>query len=68
MKIDPYQHKEKYKVWQERVKSGIPDITKANSDIILSYLHDMEYGLNVSMKSVKGGRSFIRLNTLREKV
>ena len=28
----------------------------------------MEHGLNVSAKSVKGGRSYIRLNSLTEKM
>ena len=57
MKIDPYNHEEKYKKWYARVsKEGIPDISKENSDLILQYLDDMEHGLNVSIASVKGGR------------
>jgi len=68
MKIDPYKHEEKYKRWMEKVKvEGIPDISKENSKIILQYILDMEHGLNVSLKSVKGGRSYIRLNTIKEK-
>jgi len=68
-KRDPYKHEEKYRNWQERVlENGIPDVSKTNSDLILKYIHDMEHGLNVSRKSKKGGRSFIRLNTLREKI
>ena len=66
MKIDPYKHKERFRAWQEKVKNGIPDISKYNSDLILRYIRDMEHGLNVSMKSPKGCRSFIRLNTLRD--
>jgi hypothetical protein len=31
MKIDPYNHKEKYLNWKEKVKDGIPGITKENS-------------------------------------
>ena len=38
MKIDPYKHKEKYLIWKEKVKQGIPDISKINSEIILSPL------------------------------
>ena len=68
MKIDPYNHKERYLSWKEKVKEGIPDISKENSDIILQYLGDMEKGVNVSSKNVKGSRSFIRLNTLKEKL
>jgi integrase len=68
MKIDPYKHKEKFLTWKEKVKNGIPDISKQNSDIILQYISDMENGLNVSSKSVKGARSHIRLNNLRQRM
>ena len=69
MKIDPYNHEERYKVWKaQALENGIPDISKQNSDIILQYVDDMEHGLNVSLKSVKGGRSYIRLNTIKEKL
>ncbi len=68
MKIDPYKHKEKFLTWKEKVKNGIPDISKQNSDIILQYISDMENGLNVSAKSVKGARSYIRLNNLRQRM
>lgn len=69
MKVDPYNHKEKYQVWKEKVLvSGIPEMSKTNSDLTLQYLQDMEHGLNVSIESVKGGRGYPRLNTLREKM
>jgi integrase len=68
MKIDPYKHKERYLGWKEIVNEGIPEISKSNSYIILQYLSDMEKGINVASKSVKGSRSFIRLNTLRSKL
>ncbi len=69
MKIDPYHHEERYKIWKEKVtKEGIKGITKENSDLIIQYVSDMEHGLNISLKSVKGGRSFIRLNTIKEKM
>ncbi len=68
MKIDPYNHEQRYKNWLEKVKQNIPNISKTNSNLTLQYISDMEHGLNVSIKSVKGGRSFIRLNTLREKM
>lgn len=67
MKIDPYNHEEKYRDWMERVqKEGILEIGKENSDLIIKYVSDMEHGLNVSIGSVKGRRSFIRLNIIRE--
>jgi hypothetical protein len=68
MKIDPYKHKEKYQAWKIREKGGISGISKENSDLILKYLNDMEVGSNIAKGSVKGARSFIRLNTLRDKL
>ena len=68
MKIDPYKHKERYLSWKEKVSNGIPKISKENSDMILQYLNDMEKGLNVASVSIKGSRSYIRLNTLRDKL
>ncbi len=67
-KIDPYKHKENYLAWRERISDTMPDVSKENSDIILRYVDDMEKGLNVAQVSVKGGRSYIRLNTLRSKM
>ena len=69
MKRDPYKHKEIYLAWKEKVsQSGISEINKYNSKIILQYLEDMEHGINISISSPKGGRSYIRLNTLRQKL
>lgn len=69
MRIDPYKHKERYENWKEKVLvSGMNGISKENSNLIIQYVTDMEHGLNVSSVSVKGGRSFIRLNTIKEKM
>ncbi len=69
MKIDPYKHEERFKAWMQKVReTGIPEMSKENSDLTIQYLSDMEHGLNVSLKNVKGGISYIRLNTLREKM
>ncbi len=43
-------------------------MTKYNSDITLKYLDNMENGINISTKNVKGSRSHIRFNTIREKM
>ncbi len=69
-KIDPYNHKESWIRWKTKVRElgGIPGTSRANSDIILQYLEDMEVGINTSMKSKKGARSFIRLNTLKQRL
>jgi len=69
MKIDPYKHKERHLKWKEKIaERGISDVSKRNSEIIIQYLGDMEFGLNVSTKSQKGSRSYIRLNTLRQRL
>jgi integrase len=68
MKIDPYNHQEKYLAWKQKIPNGILDISKANSDVILNYISDMENGLNISTKSIKGPRSYIRLNNLKQRM
>ncbi len=68
MKLDPYKHKERYLAWKARIGSVIPEISPQNSELILRYLSDMERGLNVAQGSTKGSRSYIRLNSLREKL
>jgi len=69
MKKDPYNHKGIYENWRKKVNTnGIPEISKYNSDLILKYLNDMGCGYNVSRVSSKGSRSYIRLNTLRQKL
>ena len=67
MKRDPYKHKERYLKWRNNVEKGISDVTGTNSQLILTYLDDMEKGTNISNLNIKGSRSYIRLNTLREK-
>ena len=69
MKIDPYNHEQRYKKWKVQVLvSGIPTISEQNSDLILQYLEDMEHGINISSINKRRGRSYIRLNTLKEKM
>ena len=68
MKRDPYRHRERYLNWKKSIEDGIPGISQNNSDLTKRYLHDMENGINVSLSNRKGARSYIRLNTLREKM
>ncbi|MGK0209114.1 MAG: hypothetical protein ACI83O_000379 [Patescibacteria group bacterium] len=69
MKIDPYKHKERYLAWKEKVqRNSIPNISTENSKIILDYIYDMEMGLNVSIRSIKGARGYPRLNNLRQRM
>ncbi|MAG61228.1 hypothetical protein CMI43_00175 [Candidatus Pacearchaeota archaeon] len=67
-RYDPYNHEKKWKDWKLKVKSKIPDISKTNSKVILQYLDDMEVGINIAKGTVKGGRSYVRLNTLKERM
>ena len=70
MKLDPWKHKEKYLKWKNGIEGVgyIKGISKANSDLVLRYIFDMEVGINVSAKSVKGARSYIRLNNLKQRM
>ncbi|MDD5191557.1 MAG: tyrosine-type recombinase/integrase [Candidatus Nanoarchaeia archaeon] len=68
MKIDPHKHKERYFAWKDKIRGSIPDISKINSDLILHYIDDMEKGLNIARGSVKGARSYPRLNNLRQRM
>ncbi|MDP3026126.1 MAG: hypothetical protein Q8N63_00335 [Nanoarchaeota archaeon] len=67
-KIDPYKHKERYLRWKEKTQSAIPEISRENSELIKEYLRDMESGVNIARGTKKGSRSYIRLNTLRQKM
>jgi len=44
MKRDPYKHKERYLKWRKNVGKSIPEVTETNSQLILTYLNDMENG------------------------
>lgn len=69
MKLDPYNHQQKYYDWKTKVlQTGIPKMKKENSDKIINFVLDMELGLNVSAKSVKGSRSPVHLNNLRQRM
>lgn len=68
MKIDPHNHKERYFAWKEKIRGRIPEISKTNSELILRYLDNMEKGLNIAKGSVKGSRSYPRLNNLRQRM
>ena len=69
MKIDVYGHEQRYKNWKkEVVKTGEAGLTQKNSDILIQYILDMEIGANVSKISKKGGRSYPRLNNLRQRL
>ena len=69
MKVDIFKHKERYLNWKNKFEnSNIEGLTKENSDLVKRYVFDMENGLNVSVKSAKGSRSYIRLNNLKQRL
>lgn len=68
MKIDPYNHKENFLGWKAESQKGISGLSKANSELILKYLNDMERGINVATGSIKGSRSYSRLICLRNRL
>ena len=67
-KRDPYNYEERWTNWKKSVKNGIPELSKANSDIILECLTDLELGLNVSDNVPKGARASSRLQDLKSKL
>ncbi|MGB3479900.1 MAG: site-specific integrase [bacterium] len=66
---DIYHHKEQFEKWIKKVeKQKIKDLTKINSDLLISWIKDFRIGINISNQSKKGERSFTRLNHLRQKL
>jgi len=69
MKKDVHGHEQRYRRWKKTVQEeGEPELTKRNSNILMKYIFDMEIGANVSRSSKKGGRSYPRLNNLRQRL
>lgn len=69
MKIDIFKHKERYLKWKKKYEdSDIDAISKENSVIIKKYIFDMEKGINISVTSAKGSRSYTRLNNLKQRL
>jgi hypothetical protein len=66
---DVYNDEKKYRSWKEYSKeNGIQDVSKKSSDLIINYITDMEMGNNITKGTKKGGRSFIRLNSIRLRI
>ena len=68
LKRDPYNHEVRWQKWKQENQTGIKEISKHNSNLILAYLMDMEMGKNVSAKAIKGERSCCRLNCLKSRL
>ena len=69
MKVDVYKKESTFLNWKDRVQAeGIPGLSKANTDIVIQYILDMEAGRNVANGSAKGGRSYSRLCNLTQRM
>ncbi len=68
LKRDPYGNAEHWEAWKNENRRGIKGISKPNSDLILSFLFDMEVGKNVSPQSKKGERGYSRLLALKSRL
>jgi integrase len=69
MKVDVFKRKQCYLNWKERVQEeGIPELSQANSDLVIQFVLDMETGQNIAKGSAKGGRSYPRLCNLVQRM
>ena len=68
MKRDDEIINQRYLQWKKKNGKRIPNIKEDNSRVILNYINDMEYGLNVGKSSKKGGRSYNRLYNLQQRM
>ncbi len=68
MKRDPYNHKRRYLAWKMSTREGIPDLTVADSRLVLNFIGDMEVGRNIGRGTKKGPRGYARLNNLRHRL
>ncbi len=69
MKQDPYKNERIYQKWKRAIADDdIPEISKANSNLIKQFLKDMEIGMNIAPGSKKGARGFGRLRALKDKL
>lgn len=68
-KADPFKHKQRWNEWKKKkclyTRYGNNSLSLINKDLIIEYLLDMEAGYNVGRK---GRRSYIRLNTIRQRI
>lgn len=68
LKRDPYNSSERWQIWKAQNGDGIKEISRENSELILSFLSDMELGKNLSALAKKGERSPCRLLDLKSRL
>jgi integrase len=60
---------ERFDNWLEKSKkSGIEGLNNIYSNLVIQYCEDMGLGINMSLKSKRGGRSKKRINCARQKM
>lgn len=68
-KADPFKNKQRWEQWKKEQKVatrfGNNSLSDINRDLVVEYLLDMEAGYNVARK---GRLSYIRLNTIRQRI
>ena len=67
-KIDPYKSRDMYMRWKSKAATGIAGLTDACREEILRFLEDMELGRNTGRGAKKGPRSYLRLQTLQQRL
>jgi integrase len=68
LKRDPYNSKFYWNQWKQQNADGIKGISRHNSDLIKTFLYDMEIGKNVAPTARKGERSHCRLLALKSRL
>jgi integrase len=68
LKRDPYDHENRWEKWKQENSKAIKGISTHNSDLIMSFLTDMEIGKNVAPVSKKGERGYSRLLALKSRL
>jgi integrase len=68
MRHDPWRHQERYQAWKATIASGIGGLCPENALLVRAFLDDMEVGRNTATGTHKGGRSYARLNNLRQRL
>jgi integrase len=68
-KVDVYGLEQRYKRWkQQALSTGVPNLTEANSSLLMRFVLDMEAGRNVARQSRRGARGYARLCNLYQRM
>ena len=64
MKYDPHKSRECYLKWRHGERERYPDLSEGTRGVFLTYLDDLERGLNLAPGTKKGPRSYVRIKTV----